>query len=99
MHWERHGARVKLNHNPLSKSDEAGALRNRRTVVMKLTHSEQVDTCPCLAFTWLVWAIVCGAFGVHLWCLLLVDLHIICLRSHRDIACLQFDMLVWCILR
>jgi len=53
--------RTKFNSDPQWESDERGVLRKRQLAADKLTFSEAVDTCPCLA--WMVWAIVNGAFG------------------------------------
>jgi hypothetical protein len=74
MHWEGDRLvsvqismlRTKFRRDPLFEgrlgSDE---LRNRVIGVGKLTYSEDVDTCPVLA--WLVWAIINGVFGWAPW--------------------------------
>jgi hypothetical protein len=53
--------RTKFNRDPLFDVTSDGKLINRQIGVGKLTYSEQVDTCPVLA--WLVWALLNGAFG------------------------------------
>lgn len=56
------GKRAKFNRNPLFEILENGSKRDRDIIDGKLTYCTQVDVCPCLS--WLVWAVVCGAFGL-----------------------------------
>jgi hypothetical protein len=55
------GLRTKFNRNPRPEQGRDGSLSDRIIMDGKLTHADAVDVCPVLA--WLVWAIVCGAFG------------------------------------
>ena len=87
--------RTKFNRNP-QFTVVAGKLVNRRIGVGKLTVSEQVDTCPCLA--WLVWAILNGAFG---YAPLVALLGSRCMMGHSDrlagpaaLTCEDVDSLV-----
>ena len=53
--------RTKFRRNPRRELNRQGELVDRPLMTGKLTYCDAVDTCPVLAF--LVWAIVCGAFG------------------------------------
>jgi hypothetical protein len=75
LHWGEDGRpvavqitmlRTKFRRSPMYEAClDTGALKNRRIGVGKLTYSDQVDTCPVLA--WLVWAIINGVFGYAPW--------------------------------
>jgi hypothetical protein len=74
LHWDKGRLvavqfsmlRTKFKRNPLFEAClDTDALRNRRIGVGKLTYSDDVDTCPVLA--WLVWAVLNGVFGYAPW--------------------------------
>lgn len=69
LHWQGHMLlsvsincnRLKFGCDPLYESNELGELSNRAVTTGKLTFSEGVDTCPCLAFV--VWGLMNGVWG------------------------------------